>query len=230
MKRIIILFFTCLSIISYAQDHSQTEEYGSYEAPIPIELMVGNKWLMFQNIISKNFGKNDQFNYFNLVNYEVNHKRNDNEGSHGANQEASYIVQSIFSYNLTQHFSLGAGANLKAFGGFNPIIAGQYTHFSRNFGLVLQPSFEFGETRIAELFALLEWYPDIQKSWQPYFSIQGASNLATATREHEFSYMNSRLGIQYKNIRLGAAINSRFIGENFMDEWNTGAFFSILIH
>lgn len=220
MKRAILFFFILASFLSHGQDIQGGHQGPSHKAPIPVEIMAGNNWLMFQNIIARDFGAKERFNYFNLINYEVEYV---------SEAPASYIVQSLFSYKLSQNFALGAGANLKAFGGFKPLVGGQFTYFDRKFGVVLQPSVELGHGGVAELFGLFEWNSTFEKQWQLYFSIQGASSFATSEAVHDFSYLNTRLGIQAGQYKIGPALNTRFIGSDVHAEYNFGGFISISI-
>lgn len=220
MRQIILISSVFFSLFCNAQD-VQTVPQEHYETiPIPVEVMSGNRWSMFQTILAKNFGKTQNFNFFNLVNYEVDY---DDEVPN------SYIIQSIISYKVNDFIAIGAGANLKSFGGFKPLLATQITHFNEHIGLVVQPSIELHKDGVSELFALFEWHPVSDKKWTPYAGIQGTINLATKNGEHDFSYVNVRLGVQHDIFRFGPALNSRFIGSDFHPEWNVGGFVSITI-
>lgn len=206
---------------SWGQENPADFQEQQHAIPIPVEVMVGDKWSMFQTIIAKDFGSKKNFNFFNLINYEVEYNGEEN---------ISYIVQSIFSYKINHFLALGAGANLKAFGGFKPLIAAQFTHFNRNIGLVIQPSVELSNVGVSEIFGLFEWTPSPEKKWSPFLGIQGAINMTTNGWNHEFSYANFRAGVQHGIFKFGPAVNSRFIGKNLHSEWNVGGFVSISIY
>ncbi|MCG8574251.1 MAG: hypothetical protein MI810_05145 [Flavobacteriales bacterium] len=218
MKQLLLIGGIALSMATYAQHESDTIPHHE-EAPIPVEAMVGNKWAMFQTIITKDFA-NRKVNFFNLINYEVDYD---------PNVPQSYIIQSVFSYNINRFFSVGTGANLKAFGGFKPLIAGRFSMFNRNVGLVIQPSIELHKNGVSEVFALFEWNPFNAGLVSPFFGIQGATNITTRNGEHDFSYINARLGVQVAQFRLGPALNSRFVGPTGNIEMNYGGFISISI-
>lgn len=220
MRHIIIVILIVFSQFCTAQETQIQASKHHHSIPIPIEVMTGNNWTMYQSILVKDFGKNKKFNFFNLVNYEV---------AHDKQKPDSYIIQSLFSYKINNFIAVGAGANFKAFGGFKPLLASQITHFNRNIGLVIQPSIELDKEGVSELFALFEWHPSSTKKWTPYASIQGAINLTTKNGVHDFSYANLRLGVQHGIFKFGPALNSRFVGNNFHSEWNVGGFVSISI-
>lgn len=220
MKQLVLLMLIIWRMPSYAQYESDTTSHYEGGAPIPVEVMVGNKWAMFQSIVTRDFAKNDRVNFFNLINYEVDYD---------PNVPQTYIVQSIFSYNFNRFFGLGAGANLKAFGGFKPIVAGRFNLFNRTVGVVVQPSVELHKDGVSEVFALFEWNPLNDRVVSPFFGVQGVVNVTTRTGKHDFSYVNARIGVQIGQFRIGPALNSRFIGPDGKAEMNVGGFVSISI-
>lgn len=220
MKQLVLVGSILISLFSYSQEGRGDEHSFESDAPVPVEVMAGNEWAMFQTIVTKDFTKNNRVNFFNLINYEVDYD---------PNVPQSYIIQSIFSYNLNRFFALGAGANLKAFGGFKPLLAGRFSLFNRNIGLVVQPSIELHGEGVSEMFALFEWNPFNEGLVSPFLGLQGAAAFDTQGGEHDFSYFNARLGVQIAQFRFGPALNSRFIGADFHSEWNFGGFVSISI-
>ena len=218
MKKLIVIVLVCITSILQAQEY-QT----SHSTPIPVEVTVGNKSSLYQMIVVRQFGKKKQFGFFNLLNYEIDYKQETPD---------SYIVQSIFSYNFNRHFSLGAGANLKAFGGFKPLLAGAYTFFNRNFGVVIQPSVELDKDGVSEIFALFEWHPKKFKKINPYFSLQGITSYKTKDSKHDFSYVYIKTGIQLGTFRLGPALNLQEIGNGSYSKSivNMGGFISIILN
>ncbi|WP_196894709.1 hypothetical protein [Aureivirga marina] len=221
--RFLIVLSLILSFSTSVFAQGKEEFHGEHKTPIPIEITAGNESSLYQMIVAKQFGKKQQFGFFNLLNYEVDYdsKTPDN-----------YIVQTIFSYNFSRNFSLGAGANLKTFGGFKPLIAGAYTFFNKDFGLVIQPSIELEKDGVGELFTLFEWHPVSSKKIHPFASFQGATSFKSKNGKHDYSYVYLKLGIQTGNFRVGPALNLQEIGNGDFakSHINFGGFLSLLIY
>jgi hypothetical protein len=75
---------------------------------------------MYQMIVNKRFASNGRHKFFNLINYAVDY--ND------LNPD-NYIIQTIRYSEFAKGFDARAGFNLKAFGGFKPVMSVKYTHF-----------------------------------------------------------------------------------------------------
>jgi hypothetical protein len=216
MKFLIFIPFLLISVVLKAQENNP--QFKIPQAPIPVEVMVGSKSTMYQMIVNKRFAPNSQFKFFNLINYEVDY--NDLTPD-------SYIIQTIGYYEFAKGFDLGAGGNLKAFCGFKPLVSVEYTHFSRNQGIVVQPVYEVHQDGEFSTLAMFEWHPVNNSKIQPYFYIQA---LTARTNVHAFSYHNWRVGAQYKIFRFGPALNVEYHGPNPKSELNWGGFVNILIN
>lgn len=210
-------------VLSSMLSYGQVEEVSPsppvvFQAPIPIEAFVGLNSSMFQMTVSKQVTPGSKFGFFNLLTYEVDYVNSSTN---------AYLIQSVFTYNITNRFNVGTGANLKAFGGFKPIVWASYSIFNKDIGFVVQPSYELHKEGVAELFSMLEWHPANQKKIQPYFRVQGLLGFNT---EHIFSYHYWRAGVQYKMFRFGPALNVQYVGKNAERITNFGGFINVLIN
>lgn len=220
MKKLgIILVLSFISFQLKAQDNQPPQ----YSNPIPVEVMVGSKSSLYQSITTKTFGKSKKLSFFNLVNYEVDYK---------SETPNDYIIQTLWSYSLDKDFKVGLGANLKAYGGFNPLFAITYTKFTKNIGVVIQPNIELEKEGLAELFAMFEWHATKFKTLNPYFRLQGITSYSNTNRKHDYSYLYLRLGVQYKHIKFGPALNIQHFGNGNLKRTTTnfGGFVGIELH
>jgi hypothetical protein len=215
MKILMLIPILLISFLLKAQENNFSTQF--HQPPIPAEVMVGGKSTMYQMIVNKRFAPGSRFKFFNLINYEV-----DYDGQTPDN----YIIQTIGYYEFAKGFDVGAGGNLKAFGGFKPVVSVEYTHFSREFGIVIQPVYEVHKDGEFSTMALFEWHPVNDKKLQPYFSVQA---LTAWTDVHSFSYHNWRVGAQYKILRFGPAVNFQYHGENVESSVNWGGFVNVVI-
>lgn len=216
MKFLIFIPVLLISFMLKAQEPNA--QFQISQAPIPVEVMVGGKGTMYQMTVDKRFAPGSRFKFFNLINYEVD----GNEFT-----PDNYIIQTIGYYEFARGFDVGAGGNLKAFGGFKPLVSVEYTHFSRELGLVIQPVYEIHKDGEFSTMAMFEWHPVNEKMIQPYFRIQALTAWAS---EHSFSYHNWRLGAQYKIFRFGPALNVEYFGASANSVVNWGCFAGVLIN
>lgn len=215
MKFLVLIPILLLSFILKAQEN--IHQFQIPQAPIPVEVMVGAKSTMYQMTVDKRFVSGSRFKFFNLINYEVD----DNEFT-----PDNYIIQTIGSYEFAKGFDVGIGGNLKAFGGFKPIVSASYSHFSRNTGFLIQPVYEIHKDVDFSTLAFFEWHPVNEKILQPFFRIQA---LTAWGSEHSFSYHYWRAGLQYKIFRFGPALNVEYVGPNATSTTNWVGFVSVLI-
>lgn len=216
MKKI----FLSLSLVSALNAGAQ-EPVGAYtpkQPPIPVEVFGGQNSSMYQMIVSKQITSGNKFGFFNLINYEV---------AYDDFVPDSYIIQSLFSYEIVKGLNIGAGANFKTFGGFKPLVSASYSYHNRDFSFLVQPSYEVHEDGTLETFGLFEWHPVNQKKIQPYFRLQG---LVSMNNVHTFSYHYWRAGVQYKMFRVGPAFNVQYAGPDAITSTNFGGFLTILIN
>jgi hypothetical protein len=216
MKFIILIPVLLISFMLRAQENNP--QFQIPQAPIPVEVMVGAKSTMYQMTVDKRFAPGSRFKFFNLINYEVD----DNEFT-----PDNYIIQTVASYEFAKGFDAGVGGNLKAFGGFKPIVSASYSHFSRNTGFVIQPVYEVHKDGEFSTLSFFEWHPANDKMIQPYFRVQA---LTAWTNVHSFSYHNWRLGAQYKIFRFGPALNVEYFGPSANSVTNWGCFAGVVIN
>lgn len=216
MKFIIFIPVLLISFILKAQENNPQLQIP--QAPIPVEVMVGGKGTMYQMIVDKRFAPGSRFKFFNLINYEVDNKEFTPD---------NYIIQTLGYYEFAKGFDVGVGGNLKAFGGFKPIVSVQYTNFSRERGIIIQPVYEVHKDGDFSTLAMFEWHPAGEKKIQPYFRVQALTAWAS---EHSFSYHNWRWGAQYKIFRFGPALNIEYFGPSANSVANWGCFAGVVIN
>jgi hypothetical protein len=215
-EKLFVIVLMIVSVNTFSQRKAELE-LAPGQPPIPIEIFGGVKSSMYQMTVSKQIAPESKFGFFNLINYEVDY---DDAAPN------SYILQTLFTYNLTNRFNVGIGANLKSFGGFRPFVSASYSIFNKNIGFLIQPIYELNKNGLIEVFSLFEWRPASNKLVTPYFRVQG---LLAFKEQHSFSYHYWRAGVQFKNFRIGPALNVQYLGANLDSITNIGGFISVLI-
>lgn len=220
MQQFLILSTIMFCALVQSQNKKSESNTANKNTLIPVDIMVGNHWTMYQVNTTKDFWTNDKLNFFGLVNYEVDHNNK---------SKNTYFIQTLFSYKINSFLSLGTGGNFKDGNIFVPIIASQLSYNNSNIGLTIQPSIEIDKEGVGDVFVLFEWYLDKNNKWKPFFGLQGSIGIKAKNGNHDVSYANINLGLQKNIFKFGPALNSRFNGTNFNSEWNIGIFFSISI-
>lgn len=211
MRYIFSLIFVVIIGVLFAQSKPAV-----FQPPIPVELMVGNDYSLYKMIVTKQL-KDNKIKFFNLLSFEV---ANDDF------ETTNFFNQSVLFYDFTTHLSGGLGLNYKSFGGAKPVVSVLYSKFSKAKGLIIQPTVELTNNGAKELFVLYERVLQNQKSIQPYFRLDA---FTAFIQNHDYSFLNWRLGINRRGLRFGPAVNMQFFGIQGDTKNNFGGFIQVLI-
>jgi hypothetical protein len=216
MKQFYLVFlFLIASIVNAQETNTQPQITPS---SIPVEAMIGNEYSSYQVVINKQIGSPySKFSFYSMVNYDMYY---DDE------IPDNYFIQTIFFYGITERIGVGIGANSKPYEGTKPLISLSYSIYTETIGLYIQPSYELDKDGLFELYNLFSWTPFNEKLIQPYVKIELYTSWGS---EHSYSYSNLRLGIQYKIVRIGPALNISYFGGTFDNMTNWGGFINIKI-
>lgn len=199
-----------------AQESITKSEKIVEEAPIPVELFIGQRALYYQHVLSKNIFK-EKFNFFNVSAIDAEYGKKPNN---------QFVISSLISYNMGKGFSAGFGGEIQPPGA--SITAGiQYVYASKEFLLVLFPSVNLNGPIKYSQFSLLEYRPKINKNLSGYFRTQ---LLISADFEvYDRGYQQFRLGLQIRDIQFGLAVNFDQFNSNERTTSNYGVFIRLLI-
>lgn len=207
-ESLMLLFFLFVGLIAKGQEFK--------EVPIPVELTVGNNRLGLQTIINKYFPESKKFSFFSVTNLERQQKSETNN--------SDFINNSQISFNLKKGFGISAGINITKFSGFAPTIGVQYVLSNAKWLLILTPNYIFSVDRNFSLLTLLEFKPKISNRLKMYSRFQSFYNQNIKSATHERSYMQLRLGLDYKKYQSGLAANLDYFGTTKIFKSNYGVF------
>ena len=216
MKKTLITLFALLTLQINAQNDSLVTPIETWQPPIAVEVMAGNKSSMFEMMVSKQI-MNSKFKFNNMTIFEIDYDKETSD---------YYYLQTIIFYDLPKGFGVGLGANLQSYNVFKPLVAVSYSHFTDNISFFIQPSYELHKDGAFEVYSFFEWIDSNKKNLQAYAKVSAYTSL---NEEHIYSYNNWRLGANYKSFRFGPAMNIQFYGKEFNSNFNFGAFVNILI-
>lgn len=212
MKHIIILLFSIIVTTTFSQDDKKSV----FQPPIPTELMVGNEYSLFKMIVTKQI-KGNKLKFYNLLSYEVEHQDL---------SAVNFFNQSVLFYDFTANISAGLGLNYKTFGGAKPVVSVLCSKFGKRGGYVIQPTIELHKEGAKELFVLFEYIHQNEKKIQPYFRLDA---FTAFLKQHDYSFLNWRIGANRKGLRFGPALNIQYFGTQGANRFNFGGFVQVLI-
>ena len=210
---LLVIILSISGILKAQEDDTQTQ---FIQSSVFVEAMIGSEYGSYQIVVNKQIGSAESsFSFYGMINYDMYHEDSIPD---------NYFIQGIFFYGLTERIGVGIGANSKPYEGTKPLIALTYSLYTETIGLYIQPSYETYKDGLFELYNLFTWTPNNAKKIQPYFKLEAYTSWGS---EHSYSYHNWRLGLQYKIVRLGPALNAGYFGKDFDSTTNWGGFINI---
>jgi len=212
----ILNFF--ISGIAYAQ---QNEDNPHNSAPIPLEVVLGNKGWTSQLIIDKKFVDDSKLGFFALSFLKANYDNDE--------YLREYTNLAFLKYDLFKHVSILSGAAYNSQWGFRPYAGGQYTYITRNLMCAIISGFYLTESHNYEALGMAEYRPVIKDYWSLYIRGQALYNHNIETGKHDRSQIYGRLGLGYKDFSFGCAYNYDCYGPTMLKQNQFGLFLSTLL-
>ncbi|BDU25141.1 hypothetical protein FLGSB24_18850 [Flavobacterium sp. GSB-24] len=186
------------------------------QPPIPIELTLGNNRFGLQSVINKHLPHSEKLSFFSVSTFESNYTKNANN--------LDFINNSQLAYDLYKGFGIIAGLNVGKTTGLAPTAGVQYVFVSHKWLFAITPTYIFSDDRNISVLSLLEYKPQLSANLKLYSRIQGLYNQNIKRDTHERSYLQLRLGLEYKDYQMGLASNLDYYGRNRFFKENYGIF------
>jgi hypothetical protein len=206
------IFILCLMLVYYTNTNAQELT----QKPIPIELFLGNCRLGLQSIINKNLPECKRFSFFSVTNFESDYSQNADG--------LDFINNSQISFDIYKGFGVSSGANINKVTGLSPTLGLQYVFANPKWLFVVTPNLIFSTGNTASFLSILEYKPKLTDQLKLYSRVQGLYNHNIKSSAHERSYLQLRIGIEYKNYQFGLASNLDYFGPNRSFKDNYGVF------
>ncbi len=219
------LVLLLVAILSTSAVHAQQEQPAAApSAPIPFEVFLGKEGFTSQLIIDKTFAGLNKFGLFGLSFLKADY---DNEEF-----LRESINMAVLKYDVVKNVSVVGGALFNSNWGFRPYAGAQYGYHSRTFMGVLSSGFHLTATHNFESLAIVEYRPQLKDSWSLYTRAQGLFSHLTETGKHDRSFLYSRVGVTYKTLSFGAALNYDWYGNGPMkiENHQWGIFISTILN
>ncbi|MFT6200271.1 MAG: hypothetical protein ACJAQ2_002051 [Vicingaceae bacterium] len=205
--------FTVILILAFAVKINAQE---LAQKPIPIELVLGNSRLGLQSIINKNLPESKRFSFFSVTNFESDYSQNSNS--------LDFINNSQISFEIYKGFGVSSGTNINKVTGLSPTLGLQYVFATPKWLFVVTPNLIFTTGNTASFLSILEYKPKLTDQLKVYSRVQGLYNHNIKSSAHERSYLQLRIGIEYKKYQFGLASNLDYFGPNRSFKENYGVF------
>lgn len=212
----ILSFLTATLLISttvMAQDeHSQQNA----SAPTPVEILFGNNRFVSHFSINKKFAENSKFGFLATSYIAADY------GNDLTNNESMNVA--LLNYEILKGFAVVGGAALNSHWGFRPYSGVQYVYANQQFMAMVMPGFYLTQSHNFEPVGFVEYRPHIKNDWSLYSRLEGLYNLDMDTKKHDRSFVYGRLGVSYKTLGFGLALNYDWYGPFKAEKDNAGLF------
>jgi len=189
-----------------------------YGQPIPVEVMAGHQYAMYQHTLSKSISGNDRFGVVHLSNILGWYRQPPQKGG----MPNEFMNQGYLRYSLHKNLSVMAGYFYAYVPGLSGSFSMQYLLNRKNWLLVVSPRFDIKEKGAYEMFGMFEFRPVINGNLKLYLRIQGMTS--HGPYHHNRSYQRLRLGVEKRGIQFGSGLNTDVYGKSRMVKFNAGLF------
>lgn len=179
---------------------------------MPIEIMAGSRNIWYQQNISKGIdGSKFGFSHTSTL-----HAYYDDQNP------TELMSQSYMNYSITKSIKVSAGTFYASAPGFRPSINIEFSKKFKNLLIVLVPRVDIWHKPTYDTMFLIEYSPVINDCLKLFFRFQTMANFSA--QQHNRSYQNLRMGLSYKKIQFGLAINMDAYGKTVRYYPNVGVF------
>ncbi|HPF51638.1 MAG TPA: hypothetical protein PK335_08675 [Draconibacterium sp.] len=201
-KRILSLFLIPVFTLTGFQLKAQ---------PMPIELMFGNDYGVFELSFSKNLAKDSKLGFFHMNSVEFGYDGN----------YSSIILQDLLYIEALKNFRVAGGLAYTP-GGFNPTAGLQYIISASKFFFLCAPRLNIKNDYSYDIMNIIQYKTPLNDHLK-LFTRAKFLNVFTPN-ENIKSYQWFRLGLETKGIQFGLAFNLDERGPDPTLTTNWGAF------
>ena len=179
--------------------------------PVPIELMVGNDYSVFELSFSKSLSKDSKLGFFHMNSVEF--------GYHG--EYSSIILQDLLYVEALKNLRVAGGLAYSP-GGFNPTAGLQYSYANQKLFILIAPRVNIKSDYSYDIMNIIQYKVPINENLK-LFTKAKFLNVFTPNGNIK-SYQAFRLGIDTKGVQFGLAVNLDERGPNPTLTTNWGVF------
>jgi hypothetical protein len=180
--------------------------------PIPVELMMGNKYGTVNLTFSRNFSQSSRLGFFHMNTVQFDFKDENYN---------SFILQDLIYVEVVKNLRIAGGVAYSN-GGFDPTAGLQYVYSGKKLFFLFAPRINIERDPSYDIMTILQYKPEINDRVKLFTRLQ-MLNLFTSEINIK-SYQWMRLGLEVKGIQFGLAFNLDEYGPNPSVESSFGLF------
>jgi hypothetical protein len=180
--------------------------------PIPIELMVGNKYGSVNLVFNKNFSQTSPLGFFHMNSVQFDYKDADKN---------SFILQDLLYVETFKNLRV-AGGVAYSIGGFDPTAGFQYVYSGKKFLFLCAPRINIESDPSYDIMTILQYKPEINDRFKLFTRLQMLNLFNSGGNIRSYQWL--RLGLEIKGIQFGLAANIDEYGAHSSVESNFGIF------
>lgn len=180
--------------------------------PIPVELMIGNKYGSVNLSFSRNFSQDSRLGFFHMNTVQFYYDDKDKN---------SFILQDLVFVEAVKNLRVAAGVAYSP-GGFSPTAGLQYIFSGKKLMFLFAPRINIVSDPSYDFMTVLQYKPPVSERVKLFTRVQ-ALNLFDAEGNIK-SYQWIRLGVEVKGIQFGLSMNLDEYGPHPSVDTNFGLF------
>jgi hypothetical protein len=180
--------------------------------PIPVELMMGDKYGSVNLAFNRNFSQNSRFGFFHMNTVQFYFKEE---------SKNSFLLQDLLYFEAIKNLRV-AGGVVYSKGGFNTTAGLQYVFSGKKLVFLCAPRVNIESEPSYDIMTIIQYKTPINDRVKLFTRMQ-ALNLFDANGNIK-SYQWMRLGLEVKGIQFGLAANLDEYGPNPSLDTNLGVF------
>lgn len=180
--------------------------------PIPVELMIGQKYGTVNLIYDRHFSQNSKLGIFHMNTIQFGYKDKINN---------SFILQDQIYVETFKNLRI-AGGVVYSIGGFNPTAGLQYIYGGEKVFFLCAPRVNIESNPSYDIMTILQYKPEINDRVKLYTRFELLHLFDSGGNIKSFQWI--RLGLEVKGIQFGLALDVDEYGPNPSIKSNYGVF------
>lgn len=189
-----------------------------YSQPIPVEIMAGHQYAMYQHTLSKSISGDQRFGVVHLANILGWYQQPPKKGG----MKNEFMNQGYLRFSPHKNLSVMIGYFYANVPDLSASFTMQYMLNRKNWLLVVSPRLDIKKEGAYEMFGMFEYRLVIGNNLKLYTRIQGMTS--HGPYHHNRSYQRLRLGVEKRGVQFGLGLNNDFYGKAAKMKFNAGFF------
>lgn len=180
--------------------------------PIPVELMMGNKYGTVNLAFNRNFSPTSRLGFFHMNTIQFDYKDKNNNG---------FILQDLVYVETFKNLMVAGGVAYSD-GGFNTTAGLQYVYSGKKLFFLCAPRINIESEPSYDIMTILQYTPQINDRLKLYTRLQMLNLFDSGGNIKSYQWI--RLGLEVKGIQFGLAADVDKYGPNPSATSNFGVF------